>query len=195
MKDKEEAELQFWIDWFNSYDEAGYRESRMNCYNRVLSYLPELKDEPGLGLDLGCGLVSMFENTGLNMVAIDPLLEEYQKVYLPPESSVRYVTGHRDDGIIQFPDDSFDFIACINVIDHTEHWRSLLREIRRVLKPGGRLYFMVNFDPFLTPPHHVMIWNYDTVRNEMPFFMLKGVIDWVECYSKYQFWGRFSNEA
>ena len=194
MTDREQAELQFWLDWFNTYDEVGYRESRHKAYERTVSYLPQLAEETGLGLDLGCGLMSMFEGSGLNITAIDPLLGEYQKIYVPPASDVAYVLGQKDDGIIPFPSVHFDFIACINVIDHTEHWRVLLREITRVLKIGGRLYFMVNFDQALTPPHHVTLWDYETVTSELPLFMNRGIIDWVECYGKYQFWGTFTNK-
>ena len=194
MAEKEQAELQFWIDWFNSYDEVGYRQSRCKAYERTVSYLPQLDEERGHGLDLGCGLLSMFESSGLNITAIDPLLGEYQKVYMPPPSNVAYVPGQEDDGSIPFPDSHFDFVVCVNVIDHTEHWKRLLQEIKRVLKPGSRLYFMVNFDPVLTPPHHVMLWNYNTVTSELPFFMNRGIIDWIECYAKYQFWGTFKNQ-
>ena len=41
---------------------------------------------------------------------------------------------------IPFPDNSFDKIFCINVIYFWEHPADHLKEICRVLKPGGRLY-------------------------------------------------------
>jgi ubiquinone/menaquinone biosynthesis C-methylase UbiE len=40
---------------------------------------------------------------------------------------------------LPFPDESFDLVTCTEVIEHLEHYRSTLREIYRVLKPGGTL--------------------------------------------------------
>ena len=40
---------------------------------------------------------------------------------------------------LPFPDASFDLVTCTEVIEHLEHYRSTLREIRRVLKPSGTL--------------------------------------------------------
>jgi SAM-dependent methyltransferase len=44
------------------------------------------------------------------------------------------------DCLMRLPDDeSFDLVTCTEVIEHLEHYRSTLREIYRVLKPGGTL--------------------------------------------------------
>ncbi|HTB62367.1 MAG TPA: class I SAM-dependent methyltransferase [Opitutales bacterium] len=40
---------------------------------------------------------------------------------------------------LPYPDATFDLVTCTEVIEHLEHYRFTLREIYRVLKPGGRL--------------------------------------------------------
>ena len=38
---------------------------------------------------------------------------------------------------LPYPDASFDLVTCSEVLEHVENYRAVLREIRRVLKPGG----------------------------------------------------------
>ncbi len=38
---------------------------------------------------------------------------------------------------LPYPDASFDLVTCTEVIEHLEHFRFALREISRVLRPGG----------------------------------------------------------
>ena len=40
---------------------------------------------------------------------------------------------------LPFHDASFDLVTCTEVIEHLEHYRSTLRDVYRVLKPGGTL--------------------------------------------------------
>jgi len=40
---------------------------------------------------------------------------------------------------LTYPDDSFDFICCISVLEHTGERENIVREFRRCLKPGGTL--------------------------------------------------------
>lgn len=40
---------------------------------------------------------------------------------------------------LPFAKESFDLVTCTEVIEHLEHYRSTLRDIHRVLKPGGTL--------------------------------------------------------
>jgi len=166
LNDRQQAELDFWKADYALYEGQDYAKIRASNFQRIAARFPEVISLVGNGLDVGCGPVSMFEGSGLSMMAVDPLLEEYQKIYMPAESTVLYVPKHKDDGILHFPDEFFDFLFCINVVDHTNHYRTLIVEMHRVLKPKGRLYFMVNFDDHLYMPHHTLLWGPDIVAEE-----------------------------
>ena len=43
-----------------------------------------------------------------------------------------------------FRDESFDVVICDNVVDHAESPSQIVRELVRILAPGGLLYFTVN---------------------------------------------------
>lgn len=44
-----------------------------------------------------------------------------------------------DASKLDFPDEYYDSIFDFGIIHHIPNWRAALREIRRVLKPGGQL--------------------------------------------------------
>jgi ubiquinone/menaquinone biosynthesis C-methylase UbiE len=47
-----------------------------------------------------------------------------------------------------FPDSSFDFVLCCNVLDHMQEPGAVLKEVHRVLRPGGYFYLAVDvFSP------------------------------------------------
>jgi len=50
----------------------------------------------------------------------------------------QFVQGQAE--ALPFPDRTFDFVNCSEVTEHVEYPRLVLREIFRVLKPGGRGY-------------------------------------------------------
>jgi len=45
---------------------------------------------------------------------------------------------------LDFPDDRFVFVASQNMLDHVEDPGAVLKEVRRVLKPGGRFLLLVD---------------------------------------------------
>lgn len=54
--------------------------------------------------------------------------------------------------VIPVPDEHFDAILCIAVLEHVANPEEVMREMFRVLKPGGHLILEV---PFLQPEHKV----------------------------------------
>lgn len=85
--------------------------------------------------DLGCGpgfYTEAFRHYGADCVPVDASLEEMQMVGEPPEG---YVLA--DAGDLPFEDESFDGVFCSNVFEHAPNTPEIIRELERVLKPGG----------------------------------------------------------
>src|SRR5258708_36614835 len=56
-------------------------------------------------------------------------------------------------GTLPFPDDTFDDVTPSLVLDYLEDWGPALAELRRVLKPGGRLIVSVDHPFSVTTLH------------------------------------------
>lgn len=52
---------------------------------------------------------------------------------------------HGDSEHLPFPDGSFDVLTCANSFHHYPHQAAVVREFRRVLRPGGRLMIIDGF--------------------------------------------------
>jgi SAM-dependent methyltransferase len=61
------------------------------------------------------------------------LTRELDRTHFP---NARVIVGNCQEGI-QFPDDSFDRVLAIHVLEHLDNLPAALSEVRRVLKPSG----------------------------------------------------------
>lgn len=57
--------------------------------------------------------------------------------------SLRYLTA--DLAELPFAEGAYDAVFCISVIEHCSRPRAVLRELRRVLRPGGRLLLTTDY--------------------------------------------------
>jgi len=93
-------------------------------------------------LELGCGtglFTRTFAETGCRIVAIDvsaDLLDRALIKNMPGDVRFRLEDAEQ----LSFPDQSFDVVIGSSVLHHLDVDRAL-PEIRRVLKPGGRMVF------------------------------------------------------
>ncbi|GAB5412512.1 MAG: class I SAM-dependent methyltransferase [Congregibacter sp.] len=153
------------------------------------SYLPL---SPGQRvLDLGCGegrhVIAACALDGVDAVGVDLSLndlatarermEEFQKER--PENSPLFALMAGDALNLPFADASFDAVICSEVLEHIPDYRGALREIHRVLKPGGRLCASVprawpericwslSREYHQVPGGHLRIFNTQKLRSEI----------------------------
>jgi len=88
-------------------------------------------------LDLGCGSgyhLAKYRERGFELVGVDgseEMLKEARKI----NPDIEFYQG--DVTSIPLPDASFDYVLCIEVLRYLPDINPCLREIARVLKPGG----------------------------------------------------------
>jgi ubiquinone/menaquinone biosynthesis C-methylase UbiE len=89
-------------------------------------------------LDVGCGpgrLVGMLRERGVRCVGLDMsggLLREARQ-----QNDAPYVQG--DAHALPIADARFDRVLAMNALYHMANWRQVLVELRRVVRPGGRV--------------------------------------------------------
>jgi len=60
----------------------------------------------------------------------------------------------QDSMNIQFPDNTFDVVNCTQIYEHVPDDRQMMREIYRILKPGGICFFAAGNRIVLMEPHY-----------------------------------------
>ena len=135
--------------------------------------------ESSLVLDVGFGL-----GYGLNILAIKSRelagVDVDKKVYEYCMSTVmgrnpRLTSLNVYDGYqLQFPDNHFDVVTCVDVIEHVEDYHRLINEMMRVCKKGvfistpSRRPEYTNKDGSPMNYWHLREWNYPAVRCDRP---------------------------
>lgn len=104
-------------------------------------------------LDLGCGegrhsIGALFDEADIDMVAVDLNLNDLQTAKsrhteFNDESARRCLYTQADGCKLPFLDDSFDHIICSEVLEHVPEYSNMLKEIVRIIKPGGKLSISV----------------------------------------------------
>jgi len=123
---------------------------RYGVYHRLLlePYLDRVAEElaPGPALDLGSGtgVVSLaLAERGFDVVGVDhsPEMTEIARQKLSDANvrgSCRFVVG--DARELPYDDDEFACVTCQGLLHHLREVETCLRELARVLRPGGRFY-------------------------------------------------------
>ena len=100
-------------------------------------------------LEIGAGgghVLRMFPRSHLTAVDVSPVFQETARANLRGYN-VDFVLGEIDK--LELPAESFDKIICTEVLEHVPEPSSILREIKRLLKPTGRAVVTVPNDPLI----------------------------------------------
>ncbi|MDJ0717915.1 MAG: class I SAM-dependent methyltransferase [Prochloraceae cyanobacterium] len=103
---------------------------------QVISNIPQ----NSIILDIGCGTSATFLKT------ISPKIKQGFGVDFKVEnatySNIKTIQL-RLDGRLPFPEDSFDVVTMLAVLEHIENEEKILKEIERILVSGGKLIITV----------------------------------------------------
>lgn len=109
-------------------------------------------------LDLGCGTGLMLEHLNAQHWAVgldfSPLALDFSR----RRGATRLVQG--DVQRLPIVPDSFDIVTALDLAEHVEHDDVFFREVRRALRPGGRLVLTVPAHPFLWSDHDEALFHY-----------------------------------
>jgi ubiquinone/menaquinone biosynthesis C-methylase UbiE len=99
-------------------------------------------------LDLGCGAGVLTERlvaAGYDVDAVDmaPDMLEFSKQRLAKYDGSKYRFQQAECASLPFADAAFDVVACIGVFGYMQDVDAAIREIKRVLRPGGTLVLSI----------------------------------------------------
>lgn len=129
----------------------------------------------GKVLDLGCGTYRtplLIQQQGFKVTGCDLFSEEKLKEFRKALPSDGPILVRYDGHTLPFEDYSFDAVSTLCVFEHVPDIEKILHEIRRVLKPSGRLIIL---GPNLSGPHRAILglisllkgqgryWQFETV--------------------------------
>ncbi len=124
-----------------------FRERLRVCLNMIET------GAKGVVLDVGTGsgiLLKTLDELGLS-VGIDTLNLSAAQKTLEHESIKNATLIQADACRLPFRDKSFDYVLCVSVLDHIPDMKAVLSEIKRLLKPNGKLIVGIENETPLMP--------------------------------------------
>jgi SAM-dependent methyltransferase len=113
-------------------------------------------------LDLGCGTGLMLEHLSARHWAVGLDFSPLALGFSRRRGATRLVQG--DVQRLPVAADSFDIVTALDLAEHVERDDIFFREVRRALRPGGRLVLTVPAHPFLWSDHDEALFHYRRYR-------------------------------
>ncbi|MEV4262172.1 class I SAM-dependent methyltransferase [Kribbella sp. NPDC049584] len=157
-------------DHYDGFAEAYARANENGLFNRWYArpaVLDLLGDVAGRRiLDAGCGsgpLVADVKERGASVAGFDasPAMLRLARERLGDDADLKVADLTRP---LPYDDESFDDALAVLVLHYLEDWSGPLAELRRVLRPGGRLVVVVNH-PVIPPVLYPDVDYFATVAN------------------------------
>ncbi len=124
--------------------------------------------DAGATLDVGCGTGEMTARLAMKFPRVQFTGVDLEEAHLERARArceqfgerTRFQTG--DALALPFPDEQFDLVVCRHLVQAVPEARQVLSEIRRVLRPGGRLHVIAE--------DYGMLWCHPTTLDSDDFW-------------------------
>lgn len=134
------AEFKWWQNYLRNKDSISYLEWKRSYWKAFLQKCSLNLPENSVCLDAGCGPAGIFiilENMPVD--AIDPLIDKYETLDIfdkKAHANVNFIKS----SIEKFnPERQYDYIFCLNAINHVENLDKSITNLSVLLKPGGTI--------------------------------------------------------
>ena len=143
--------------WWPKYEYDAYSTGR-RAYERALSFFKlESLRQPGKNvLEIGCG--DGMTGATLSIFDHQVTLLDYQDWRDDRAQKEKFIPADLDKPIM-LPDSSFDFIFCFNVFEHISNPALAIKEMVRILRPGGHIW--LDFNPLYASPLGLHAFNFN----------------------------------
>jgi len=130
--------------WEKKYLRGGFARRKSFFLHNVFPLL----GPPGYWLDAGCGsgtFSRMLAQSGHTVLGVDAS----EQMLIEATDNIGDLAGRLSFRLIEtveslpFPDESFDGVICLSVLEYLECPDDALKEMSRILKPGGTIIFSV----------------------------------------------------
>jgi len=188
----QQLEYKWWSRYLENKNPEAYLKWKLNYWQDLLKSveafisLPEQKTV----LDAGCGPAGIFMALGNNAVtAIDPLLNKYKELIHFDETKYPFVAFQQCTIEELDEKDKFDYIFCINAINHVNDLNLSYDKLISTLKPNG--YLIISTDAHrssflkkifqwlpgdMLHPHQYSMEEYDAFLKERRMKIIKNML-------------------
>lgn len=152
-------ETTFYREYFELEDTHWWFVGRRTILLRMLDRYFGRSDDPSRRiLDFGCGTGMMLEHLARYGTAEGVEASEEAISFCRARGLER--VQRLEHGRLPFEDGAFDLVTALDVIEHVEDDLGLLRDLRRVARPGGTLLLTVPAFPFMWGPQDEISHHY-----------------------------------
>ena len=159
-----------YIGWNKSFDFARLQKQRKRSWHSRIYEYAFVKlcineafcfklIKPDRILDMACGInhPGYVVIANIYMVKYVFALDKNEELLANTMSHPRVKKVIGDAIKTRFDNDFFDAIACVSALEHMPNWRACIREMHRLLKPGGMAFVTMDIstDPVKTAKHDV----------------------------------------
>lgn len=140
----------YYDNWVEDYDQT-LRQWQYEAPEQVAKRLRDMLAPEAVVLDAGCGTgLSGLALTAVGFTAIDGMDVSKRSLELAREHGVYRELAHVDMQELPLPyaDNAYDGLVCVGVMTYVPDSAAILREFRRILKPGGCMILTQRDDIF-----------------------------------------------